>query len=201
MSETKYNRRNRRDRKKRILTRLLIVLIIIFLLVGLAGILMARQKQAMEKQQKKDEAIAALASIPTVTPTPAATPTPTPTPIPTVTPTPVITRAPAFNPEDYMGVWKSENGKVTIQITELTEKTITFTYTQTNKKGTAVCEANVKKSVAGNAANFSFKDSLGNKAKGFLTFDNGRLYAYIKTRKKAEGAKVHPSVDGIMIRN
>ena len=194
MSETKHNRRNR---KKRILTRLLIVLIIIFLLVGLAGILMARQKQAMEKQQKKDEAIAALASIPTVTPTPAATPTPTPT----VTPTPVITRAPAFNPEDYMGVWKSENGKVTIQITELTEKTITFTYTQTNKKGTAVCEANVKKSVAGNAANFSFKDSLGNKAKGFLTFDNGRLYAYIKTRKKAEGAKVHPSVDGIMIRN
>ena len=180
MSETKHNRRNR---KKRILTRLLIVLIIIFLLVGLAGILMARQKQAMEKQQKKDEAIAALASIPTVTPTPAATPTPTPTPIPTVTPTPVITRAPAFNPEDYMGVWKSENGRVTIQITELTEKTITFTYTQTNKKGTAVCEANVKKSVAGNAANFSFKDSLGNKAKGFLTFDNGRLYAYIKTRK------------------
>lgn len=170
MSETKHNRRNR---KKRILTRLLIVLIIIFLLVGLAGILMARQKQAMEKQQKKDEAIAALASIPTVTPTPAATPTPTPTPIPTVTPTPVITRAPAFNPEDYMGVWKSENGRVTIQITELTEKTITFTYTQTNKKGTAVCEANVKKSVAGNAANFSFKDSLGNKAKGFLTFDNG----------------------------
>ena len=64
-----------------------------------------------------------------------------------------------------------------------------------------MCEANVKKSVAGNAANFSFKDSLGNKAKGFLTFDNGRLYAYIKTRKKAEGAKVHPSVDGIMIRN
>ena len=183
MSETKHNRRNRRDRKKRILTRLLIVLIIIFLLVGLAGILMARQKQDMEKQQKKDEAIAALASIPTVTPTP------------------VITRAPAFNPEDYMGVWKSENGRVTIQITELTEKTITFTYTQTNKKGTAVCEANVKKSVAGNAANFSFKDSLGNKAKGFLTFDNGRLYAYIKTRKKAEGAKVHPSVDGIMIRN
>lgn len=201
MSETKYNRRNRRDRKKRILTRLLIVLIIIFLLVGLAGILMSRQKQAMEKQQKKDEAIAALASIPTVTPTPAATPTPTPTPIPTVTPTPVITRAPAFNPEDYIGVWKSENGRVTIQITELTEKTITFTYTQTNKKETAVCEANVKKSVAGNAANFSFKDSLGNKAKGFLTFDNGRLYAYIKTRKKAEGAKVHPSVDGIMIRN
>lgn len=150
--------------------------------------------------QRKEEAIAALESVPTITPTPVATVTPTPTPVPTATPTPVITREPAFNPEDYIGTWYSTNGRVTVQITKLTEKSITFTYTQVNKKGTAVCEASAKKSVAGNAARVSFTDSLGNKAKGYFTFDNGMLYVKIKTTKKAEGAGVKPSVDCIMVR-
>ena len=130
----------------------------------------------MDREQRKAEAIAALERVPTVTPTPAATPTPTPTPIPTVTPTPVLERAYVFNPEDYLGTWRSENGRVKIKIKKLSQKSITFTYSQTNKKKTATCKAKVKKSVAGNATRFSFTDSLGNVAKGYLTFDNGRLY-------------------------
>lgn len=135
-----------------------------------------------------------------VTPTPAATPTPTPTPIPTATPTPVLERAYVFNPEDYLGTWRSKNGRVKIKIKKLSQKSVTFTYSQTNKKKTVTCKAKVKKSVAGNATRFSFTDSLGNVAKGYLTFDNGRLYVNIKTKTKAEGAKVHPSVDTVMIK-
>lgn len=191
---------NKRNKKKRRLKKLLAVVLILFFLLGLAGGLLIRQRQEDERQQRKAEAIAALESVPTVTPTPAATPTPTPTPIPTVTPTPALDRAYAFNPDDYLGTWYSTNGRVTIKISRLTEKSITFSYRQTNKKGTATCKAKVKKSVAGNAARVSFTDSLGNVAKGYLTFDNGRLYVKIKTKTKAEGAKVHPSVDCIMVR-
>ena len=165
-------------------------MIILFLLTGLTGIGLVHLQNSRDRVQRKEEAIAALESVPTITPTPVAT----------VTPTPVITREPAFNPEDYIGTWYSTNGRVTVQITKLTEKSITFTYTQVNKKGTAVCEASAKKSVAGNAARVSFTDSLGNKAKGYFTFDNGMLYVKIKTTKKAEGAGVKPSVDCIMVR-
>ena len=193
------NRKNT-EKKRRILKRLLVVMIILFLLTGLTGIGLVHLQNSRDRAQRKEEAIAALESVPTITPTPVATVTPTPTPVPTATPTPVITREPAFNPEDYIGTWYSTNGRVTVQITKLTEKSITFTYTQVNKKGTAVCEASAKKSVAGNAARVSFTDSLGNKAKGYFTFDNGMLYVKIKTTKKAEGAGVKPSVDCIMVR-
>ena len=190
----------KRNKKKKRLKKLLIVVLILFVLLGLTGVCLIRQRNESEKQQRKAEAIAALESVPTVTPTPAATPTPTPTPIPTVTPTPELERAYAFNPEDYLGTWYSTNGRVKIKISKLTEKSITFSYRQTNKKGTATCKAKVKKSVAGNAVRVSFTDSLGNKAKGYLTFDNGHLYVKIKTKTKAEGAGVHPSVDCIMVR-
>ena len=189
-----------KKKKRKILKGLLFVLIVVFLLVAIAGIYLVEHKKTVEKQERKAQAIAVLESVPTVTPTPEATPTPTPTPIPTVTPTPEITRAPAFNPDDYLGVWYSTNGRVTLQITELTNESIAFSYTQVNKKGTDICQADVKKAVAGNASKFSFKDSLGNKAKGYITFDNGRLYVKIKTSKKAEGVKVYPSVDCIMVR-
>ena len=105
-----------------------------------------------------------------------------------------------LTPEDYLGTWRSKNGRVKIKIKKLSQKSVTFTYSQTNKKKTATCKAKVKKSVAGNATRFSFTDSLGNVAKGYLTFDNGRLYVNIKTKTKAEGAKVHPSVDTVMIK-
>lgn len=190
----------KRNKKKRRLKKLLVFVIILFVLLILAGILLIRQRENEDRQQRKAEAIAALESVPTVTPTPAATPTPIPTPIPTVTPTPVLERAYVFDPDDYLGSWHSKNGRVVIEITKLSQKSVTFTYSQTNKKKTATCEAAVKKSVAGNASRFSFTDSLGNVAKGYFTFDNGILYVKIKTKTKAEGAKVHPSVDGVMIR-
>lgn len=190
----------RRNKKKRRLKKLLIFVLILFFLLIFAGTLLLKYRENEDKRQRKEEALAALESVPTVTPTPAATPTPVPTPIPTVTPTPVLERAYLINPDDYLGTWYNKNGRVVIEITELTQKKITFTYSQTNKKKTAICEATVKKSVAGNAVKFSFTDSLGNVAKGYLTFDNGILYVKIKTKTKAEGAKVHPSVDTVMIR-
>lgn len=192
------NGKQKRNKKKKRLIKLLIIVIILFILLMLAGTLLLQHRKNVDREQRKAEAIAALERVPTVTP--AATPTPTPTPIPTVTPTPVLERAYVFNPEDYLGTWRSENGRVKIKIKKLSQKSITFTYWQTNKKKTATCKAKVKKSVAGNATRFSFTDSLGNVAKGYLTFDNGRLYVNIKTKTKAEGAKVHPSVDTVMIK-
>lgn len=190
----------KRNKKKKRLIKLLIVVIILFILLILAGTLLLRQRREDDRQQRKAEALAALESVPTVTPTPAATPTPIPTPIPTVTPTPALERAYAFDPDEYLGSWSSKNGRIVIEITKLSQKSVTFTYSQTNKKKTATCQATVKKSVAGNASRFSFTDSLGNVAKGYLTFDNGRLYVNVKTKTKAEGAKVHPSADTVMIR-
>lgn len=190
----------KRNKKKKRLIKLLIVVIILFILLILAGTLLLRQRREDDRQQRKAEALAALESVPTVTPTPAATPTPIPTPIPTVTPTPALERAYAFDPDEYLGNWRSKNGRIVIEITKLSQKSVTFTYSQTNKKKTATCQATVKKSVAGNASRFSFTDSLGNVAKGYLTFDNGRLYVNVKTKTKAEGAKVHPSADTVMIR-
>lgn len=186
----------KRNKKKKRLIKLLIVVIILFILLILAGTLLLRQRREDDRQQRKAEALAVLESVPTVTPTPAATPTP----IPTVTPTPALERAYAFDPDEYLGSWHSKNGRIVIEITKLSQKSVTFTYSQTNKKKTATCQATVKKSVAGNASRFSFTDSLGNVAKGYLTFDNGRLYVNVKTKTKAEGAKVHPSADTVMIR-
>ena len=172
MSVTNNGKQKRNKEKKRLI-KLLIIVIILFILLMLAGTLLLQHRKNVDREQRKAEAIAALERVPTVTPTPAATPTPTPTPIPTATPTPVLERAYVFNPEDYLGTWRSKNGRVKIKI---------------------------KKSIAGNATRFSFTDSLGNVAKGYLTFDNGRLYVNIKTKTKAEGAKVHPSVDTVMIK-
>ena len=181
------NGKQKRNKKKKRLIKLLIIVIILFILLMLAGTLLLQHRKNVDREQRKAEAIAALERVPTVTPTPAATPTPTPTPIPTATPTPVLERAYVFNPEDYLGTWRSKNGRVKIKIKKLSQKSVT-------------CKAKVKKSVAGNATRFSFTDSLGNVAKGYLTFDNGRLYVNIKTKTKAEGAKVHPSVDTVMIK-
>ena len=188
------NGKQKRNKKKKRLIKLLIIVIILFILLMLAGTLLLQHRKNVDREQRKAEAIAALERVPTVTPTPA------PTPIPTATPTPVLERAYVFNPEDYLGTWRSKNGRVKIKIKKLSQKSVTFTYSQTNKKKTATCKAKVKKSVAGNATRFSFTDSPGNVAKGYLTFDNGRLYVNIKTKTKAEGAKVHPSVDTVMIK-
>ena len=164
------NGKQKRNKKKKRLIKLLIIVIILFILLMLADTLLLQHRKNVDREQRKAEAIAALE------------------------------RAYVFNPEDYLGTWRSENGRVKIKIKKLSQKSVTFTYSQTNKKKTITCKAKVKKSVAGNATRFSFTDSLGNVAKGYLTFDNGRLYVNIKTKTKAEGAKVHPSVDTVMIK-
>mgnify|MGYP003230885672 CR=1 FL=1 len=173
------NGKQKRNKKKKRLIKLLIIVIILFILLMLAGTLLLQHRKNVDREQRKAEAIAALER---------------------ATPTPVLERAYVFNPEDYLGTWRSKNGRVKIKIKKLSQKSVTFTYSQTNKKKTVTCKAKVKKSVAGNATRFSFTDSLGNVAKGYLTFDNGRLYVNIKTKTKAEGAKVHPSVDTVMIK-
>ena len=113
------NGKQKRNKKKKRLIKLLIIVIILFILLMLAGTLLLQHRKNVDREQRKAEAIAALERVPTVTPTPAATPTPTPTPIPTVTPTPVLERAYVFNPEDYLGTWRSENGRVKIKIKKL----------------------------------------------------------------------------------
>lgn len=189
-------------KKKEILRILLVVLIIIFLILGIAGVLLVGHRKTLKKQESKERALAALESVPKVTPTPeiTITPTPTPTPIPTATPTPVIKREPAFNPDDYWDNWYSTDGTAAINIYDISMKSVSFSFWQGNADGEAVSKADVNAEVAGNAARFSFKDSQGNKVKGFMTFDKGQLYVKIVTKKQAEGALVIPSVNCVMTR-
>ena len=56
-------------------------------------------RDKVEKEQRREAALAALDSIPEVTATPAATATPVPTATPTPSLTPVPTILPAFEPE------------------------------------------------------------------------------------------------------
>ena len=69
-------------------------MIILFLLTGLTGIGLVHLQNSRDRAQRKEEAIAALESVPTITPTPVATVTPTPTPVPTATPTAAPTATP-----------------------------------------------------------------------------------------------------------
>ena len=118
------NGKQKRNKKKKRLIKLLIIVIILFILLMLADTLLLQHRKNVDREQRKAEAIAALERVPTVTPTPAATPTPTPTPIPTATPTPVLERAYVFNPEDYLGTWRSKNGRVKIKIKKLSQKSV-----------------------------------------------------------------------------
>lgn len=65
------------------------------------GMLFVSHKNKIEKEQRKEAALAALDSIPEITATPAATATPVPTATPTPSLTPVPTILPAFEPENY----------------------------------------------------------------------------------------------------
>ena len=59
-------------------------------------------RDKVEKEQRREAALAALDSIPEVTATPAATATPVPTATPTPSLTPVPTILPAFEPEKFI---------------------------------------------------------------------------------------------------
>ena len=76
-------------------------------------------RDKVEKEQRREAALAALDSIPEVTATPAATATPVPTATPTPSLTPVPTILPAFEPENYQGIWYSEDGLTTIDIYDI----------------------------------------------------------------------------------
>ncbi len=191
--------------KKDILKIILAALIAIFVMIGIGTIFLAGQRKKEMKELRKQEALQQLENIPTVTPTAAVTvtprpATPTPSPAPTLTPTPVPTRAPAFVPDNFTGAWYSPDGLTSINIYDLTAKSVSFYFSQSSRDSGGTCEADVVAEVAGNASKFSFTDSYGSSASGNLIFDRGRLYVKISTSWQADGAWVSPDVDCVMQR-
>lgn len=192
----------RNKRRKQRLKSALVLLIVLFILAGLGGMLFISHKNKVEKQQRKEAALAALESIPEVTATPVATATPVPTATPTPSVTPIPTILPAFEPENYQGIWYSEDGLTTINIYDISLKSISFTYKRVNGKDPSMtAEADVTAEVAGNATQFRFKDSEGNKAKGEFVFDkSGELYVKVKTYERGDGSLTYPKTESIMTR-
>ena len=192
----------RNKRRKQRLKSALVLLIVLFILAGLGGMLFISHKNKVEKQQRKEAALAALESIPEVTATPVATATPVPTATPTPSVTPIPTILPAFEPENYQGIWYSEDGLTTINIYDISLKSVSFTYKRINGRNHSLsAEADVTAEVAGNATQFRFKDSEGNKAKGEFVFDkSGELYVKVKNYKRADGSKTYPKTESIMRR-
>lgn len=193
---------SKNKRKKQRLKTALILLIVLFILAGLGGMMLVSHRNKVAKEQRKQAAIAALESIPEVTATPVATATPIPTATPTPSVTPVPTILPAFDPENYQGVWYSTDGLTTINIYEISLDSVSFTYKRVNGRNHSLtAEADVTAEVAGNATQFRFKDSEGNKAKGEFVFDkSGELYVKVKTYKRADGSKTYPKTESIMTR-
>ena len=193
---------SKNKRKKQRLKTALILLIVLFILAGLGGMMLVSHRNKVAKEQRKQAAIAALESIPEVTATPVATATPIPTATPTPSVTPVPTIIPAFDPENYQGVWYSTDGLTTINIYEISLDSVSFTYKRVNGKNRSLfVEADMTAEVAGNATQFYLKDSDGNKAKGEFVFDkSGELYVKVKTYKRADGSKTYPKTESIMTR-
>lgn len=193
-------RKNKRRKQK--LRIALILLIVLFILAGLGGMLYVSHKNEVEKEQRKEAALAALDSIPEITATPAVTATPVPTATPTPSLTPVPTILPAFEPENYQGIWYSEDGLTTLNIYDISLKSVSFTYKRVNGRNYSLtAEADVTAEVAGNATQFRFKDSEGNKAKGEFIFDkSGELYVKVKTYERGDGSLTYPKTESIMTR-
>lgn len=194
--------RKNKKRKKR-LRAVLILLIILFILAGLGGMLYVSHRDKVEKEQRREAALAALDSIPGDDSNSwqqqqhrfrSATPTPSLTPVPTI--------LPAFEPENYQGIWYSEDGLTTIDIYDISLKSVSFTYKRVNGKDPSMtAEVDVTAEVAGNATQFRFKDSEGNKAKGEFVFDkSGELYVKVKTYERGEGSLTYPKTESIMTR-
>ena len=130
---------------------------------------------------------------------PTAIPSPSPTPRPTATPTPVPEQRVTFNPDNFWDYWYSTDGLVTINIYNISQDTVSFSFYQTDAGQTQAVSADITAEVAGNAAAFSFGDSAGNSASGNLTFDNGQLYLRVTTAEPV--SSVYPNVSCIMSRN
>jgi len=188
-------------RKKERLKILLIILIALFFVLGISAVAISGYKKHIVAEKEKQEMLEILQKMPKATPTPAATATPTPEPTATPTPTPVITMRATFNPDDYWNTWYSADGLVSLNIYNISNKSVSFSFSQANRAdGAHVCEADVTAEVAGNAATFSFNDSFGSSAAGSLTFDGGNLYVNIRTEARAEGTAVSPEVSGLFTR-
>ena len=188
-------------RKKERLKILLIISIALFLILGISAVVISGYKKHIVAEKEKQEMLEILKKMPKATPTPAATATPTPEPTATPTPTPVITMRATFNPDDYWNTWYSADGLVSLNIYNISNKSVSFSFSQANRAdGAHVCEADVTAEVAGNAATFSFNDSFGSSAAGSFTFDGGKLYVNIRTEARAEGTAVSPEVSGLFTR-
>ena len=126
------------------------------------------------------------------------TPSPSPTPRPTATPTPIPKEKVSFNPDDFWDYWYSTDGLVTINIYNISQDSVSFSFSQTDAGQTQSVSADVTAEVAGTAAAFSFTDTVGNAASGNLTFDNGQLYLRATTAEPV--SSVYPNVSCIMSR-
>lgn len=187
-------------RRKNRLKVLLVILISIFIMFSAAALLLAGFQKSEREAQKKKEAMAALENLPTAAPTEVpVTPSPSPTPRPTATPTPIPKEMVTFNPDDFWDYWYSKDGLVTINVYNISQDSVSFSFYQTDAGQTQSVSADVTAEVAGTAAAFSFTDTAGNTASGNLTFDNGQLYLRASTAEPV--SSVYPSVSCIMSRN
>ena len=186
-------------RRKNRLRVLLVILVSIFIMFSAAALLLAGFQKSEREAQKKKEAMAALESLPTAAPTEVpVTPSPSPTPRPTATPTPIPKEKVSFNPDDFWDYWYSTDGLVTINVYNVSQNAVSFSFYQTDAGQTQAVSADITAEVAGNAAAFSFGDSAGNSASGNLTFDNGQLYLRVSTAEPV--SSVYPNVSCIMSR-
>lgn len=187
-------------KKKERLKILLVILIAVFMMFGAAALLLGSFRRSQQKYQEKKEALSALDQVPTVVPTEgvSVTPSPSPTPRPTATPTPIPVKVETFNPDDFWDYWYSTDGLVTINIYNISQDSVSFSFSQTDAGQTQSVSADVTAEVAGTAAAFSFTDTAGNAASGNLTFDNGQLYLRATTAEPV--SSVYPNVSCIMSR-
>lgn len=189
------------DRNKDILKIILAALTAVFLMLAAAVFLLSSYRKTEREQSQKEQVQDTTDRTPTKAPTPAVTISPTPVPTVTPTPTPVPTLPPSFSEEQYLGLWYSRDGLVSIDVYQLTQTSVSFFLSQSaNAEGSQVSEADVTAEVAGNAAQFQFTDSFGSTAGGSMIFDSEGLYVNISTVAAAEGASVSPAVKGILIR-
>ena len=183
-------------RRKNRLKVLLVILVSIFIMFSAAALLLAGFQKSEREAQKKKEAMAALESLPTAAPTEVpVTPSPSPTPRPTA---PIPKEKVSFNPDDFWDYWYSTDGLVTINIYNISQDSVSFSFSQTDAGQTQSVSADVTAEVAGTAAAFSFTDTAGNAASGNLTFDNGQLYLRATTAEPV--SSVYPNASCIMSR-
>lgn len=191
------------SKRKKYLTVLLIVLIILFFGSAAGGYYFVRYEKKLDAEVRKLDELAKLKQAERDLQTPTPTMTPTPTPVPTFTPMPtrIVQRVRAFDPDDFWNQWYSFNGQVSVNVYQIDEHEIGFTYHQTSPDGSHSTEADVQAELAGNGAELSFTDSWGNYAEGSLVLNGTEFYIKVETVYEADAAMIHPEIKGILQRN